>query len=195
MYEPVLFTKDKRTLPSPTWPSSKRVKTAPAPLSFLPITASSPRGSSPTLAGIFRPPPSLLLPSTNIPDSSASGRLISEDSASNSGSSSGSSDTCRPDVWVKVVANILQQTFALVTMITEVKVHPIQPLLESPRRDKAREAFTQTILYLVATWEICGTWLGSWIVNSKFGRMCVMGREECTEFDSEVCPASQYFNR
>ncbi|KAI0086337.1 hypothetical protein BDY19DRAFT_355518 [Irpex rosettiformis] len=171
-------------------PSAKRARASSALSTSLPIVI--PSTSDVSLA---RPDSTRLSPFT-LPnfDNQTSPRvqtldtnqLKPDDSSSQSGLSSGSRGTHSPDLWVKVTAQIAQRTFALVTMITEIKVHPIHPSCKNLRRDKAREAFSQTILYLIATWEICGTWLGSWVVNSKFGRICVIECSESNKFDNIV---------
>ncbi|CAD6577663.1 MAG: hypothetical protein TREMPRED_002003 [Tremellales sp. Tagirdzhanova-0007] len=44
-------------------------------------------------------------------------------------------------------------SYKLASLVGEVKIHPTKPSARVPRQRKAREAYSQGILYLVAAWE------------------------------------------
>jgi len=86
--------------------------------------------------------------------------------------------SAHPDLWLSVLNEFGSIRASLAIWIGEVKFHFPRPGRERPRILAAVEAYSQAIIYLVAAWEICGTWLAIVMLNTKWGRMVVMEVEE-----------------
>jgi len=93
-------------------------------------------------------------------------------------STQSSRGSAHPDLWLSVLSEFDSIRASLAIWIGEVKFHFPRPGRKRPRILAAVEAYSQAIIYLVAAWEICGTWLAIVMLNTKWGRMVVMEVEE-----------------
>ena len=66
------------------------------------------------------------------------------------------------------------ETYFLASLLGEVKFHALRPSLKAVRLHKTSEAFAQIIMYLASAWDVCGTWLAFALVNTMWGRICML---------------------
>lgn len=159
---------EPQTTTDPNRPMEKRAKTLP-----LTNTSTSTRPSP------LDPPcnfPALTNPSTNTtpPLGQIPFVALTPSSITSVSNTSNRGVTRYPDLWLLVVAAVGKLIYRLVSIIGEAKIHSMLPGATKEKERKAREAYTQAIMYLSAAYEVCGTWLGFVLVDTKWGRLCVL---------------------
>ncbi|KAL7418262.1 hypothetical protein Q5752_007128 [Cryptotrichosporon argae] len=127
--------------------------------------------------------------------------------AGSTGSSRRIPGTSKPDLELLAVVNTLgrdppdevggwahkrRKATRLLTLVGEVKKH-LFASGSTAVGEKVKDCLAQLFIYAVTTHEICGTWLGLAVVNTKFARAMVVGVEDLPHIDEMVLNEYQWW--